>query len=273
MRTRLSRAGETICGRPMLVGAAACGAAIWLGSPRPALAQVDATLNGAPIQVQPYVPEPGVPNFTVPTGTLNPPPTTGTGGTGPGGGGNLTGSEPLTTMLGMPWGISAVDAVQSLGINPSAIAATCVLETGCQNSTGVTYTGVFQMGSAAFQEGLATALAANPLLASQIVPGDAGRNDPLTAAIATAGYQIQAVSTLQSAGTASPTVLDTRGYFNFGPSYAVPVAQAPDTSLMSDILPASYLSPNGIKTGETVGQWRASVISKIGSAASQAVLS
>jgi hypothetical protein len=37
-----------------------------------ALGQVPQTLNGPPVQVQPYVPEPGVPLITINPGTVNP---------------------------------------------------------------------------------------------------------------------------------------------------------------------------------------------------------
>jgi hypothetical protein len=36
-----------------------------------AYGQVSQTLNGPPVQVQPYVPEPGVPLFTINPGTVN----------------------------------------------------------------------------------------------------------------------------------------------------------------------------------------------------------
>jgi len=41
---------------------------------------------------------------------------------------------------------------------------------------------------------------------------------------------------------------------------------------MSSILPASFLSNNGISANETVAQWQAGVASKIGNAANQTVL-
>ena len=172
------------------------------------------------------------------------------------------------------WGIQAITAVQSLGVNPSAIAATCVLESGCQNVGGSGGAqGAFQMFPAAFNEGLRTALAANPALALQIVPGDAGRMDPVTEAIAAAGYQMQAVQSLQSANIGDPTVLDTRSYYEFGPQFAAPVATAADSQSLAALVPASFLTKNNIPMGTTVGQWRASVATKIGNAAGQSVLS
>jgi len=57
------------CRRSAIVVIAACGAAIVLE--RQGIAQVPVTLNGPPVQVQPYVPEPGVPLITVNPGTPN----------------------------------------------------------------------------------------------------------------------------------------------------------------------------------------------------------
>ena len=131
------------------------------------------------------------------------------------------------------------------------------MESGCQNVSGSGAQGAFQMFPGAYQEGLQTALAANPSLASQIVQGSAGMNDPTTEAIAASGYLMQAASTLQSAGISSPTVLDARSYYEFGPNYGLQVAQAQGTALMSSILPSSFLSQNGISQTETVAQWQA----------------
>ena len=143
---------------------------------------------------------------------------------------------------------------------------------GCQNLGGSGAQGAFQMYPAAFNEGLQTALAAQPSLASQIVQGDAGRMDPTTEAIAASGYLMQAVQSLQTAGIANPTVLDVRSYYNFGPQYGAPVALATDSEPLSQIVPASFMSSNRLPASMTVGQWRAFVSGKIGGAAGQSVL-
>jgi hypothetical protein len=259
--------------------------------------QVPQSLNGAPVQVQPYVPEPGVPLITITPGTPfpigagtgsggngteiggegtgNTSSVTGGGGVGESGSENVGSSTALAAMLGTAWGAAAVANAQTVGVNASALAATCVLESGCQNVGGSGAQGVFQMYPAAFNEGLQTALAANPSLASQIVQGDAGRMDPATEAIATSGYLIQAVQNLQGAGIADPTVLQVRGYYNFGPAYGAQLAQASDSEPIASVLygrSQSALAQNGIRQGETVGQWRATVSSKIGNAANQSVV-
>lgn len=244
-----------------------------------AQAQVPAALNGPPVQVTPYVAEPGVPIITITPGTLAPPPAGDTGsGSGAGAGDTGTGatgnSDVLNTMLGTSWGNTAIANAQALGLNATALAATCVMESGCGASLGSGGAqGVFQMFPAAYQEGLQTALAANPQLASQIVQGSAGMNEPTTEAIAASGYLLQANQALQNVGIANPTVLDARSYYEFGPKYGTEVAQADPSSPLVSLVPASFLSDNKIPSMETVAQWQASVQSKIGNAANQLVLS
>lgn len=244
-----------------------------------ARAQVPATLNGAPIQVTPYALEPGVPDITIPAGTpTTTPGDTGTG-TGSGTSGTGTSSNALNTLLSQTWGAEAVTEAEALGVNPSALAATCVVESGCLNvgsSSGSSATGAFQMQSAAYQEGLQTALAANPSLSSQVVQGAAGMNDPATEAIAAAGYLMQASTALQNAGVSDPTVLDARAYYNFGPSNGIALAGADPSETMAEAMPTvsqATLSANGVSSSETVAQWRATVAAKIGNAANQPVIS
>ena len=269
----------------VLLVAGALSPLLMLNGPDPALAQQAMTLNGPPVQVQPYVSEPGVPLITINPGTPNPfagadgnGAGTGTGtGTGDGGtsGGAAGDSTALSTMMGTDWGSTAIANAQSVGVNPSALAATCVLESGCQNVSTSGAQGVFQMYPAAFNEGLQTALAANPALASQIVQGSAGMNDPTTEAIAASGYLMQAAQSLQSAGISDPSVLQARGYYNFGPSNGIALASADPNQTMAAAMPnvsAATLAANGISAGETVAQWQASVATKIGTAANQSVL-
>ncbi|MCB8882884.1 hypothetical protein ACELLULO517_21740 [Acidisoma cellulosilytica] len=255
-------------------GVAVSALTVVLGSGLSAMAQV-------PIQVTPYASEPGVPTVTI-TSSTNPlagdgDPTSGTGtgaGTGTGTSSSAGSSDALDTMLGQSWGAQAVSEAEAVGVNPSALAATCVVESGCTNAgTNGTATGAFQMQPAAFQEGLQTALAADPALASQIVQGSAGQSDPATEAVAASGYLMQANTALASNGITNPTVLDARAYYNFGPNAGVQIAQAQGTDLMSQYISPAAMAGNNISSTETVSQWQASVSSKIGNAASQTVMS
>ena len=175
--------------------------------------------------------------------------------------------------------VTASADAQSLGLNASALAATCVIESGCGANVG-NGSGAAGRVSRCIRprstKACRSALAANPSLASQIVQGAAGMNDPVTEAIAASGYLMQASQALQNAGINNPTVLDVRGYYNFGPAYGAQLALANPNEPIANVLSgmsASALAKNGITPGETVAQWQASVSSKIGNAAGQTVLS
>jgi hypothetical protein len=253
----------------------AAAASLLLGGPAAFSDPEPVTINGVPQQIIPQAAEVGLGNFTMPTGTVSVLGGSATGTSGSGGTGTSTDSSALDTMLGTSWGTSAQQSAQALGVNASALAATCVVESGCQNVSGSgSITGAFQMTSATYTSSLNAALAEDPSLASNIVPGLAGQSDPATQAIAAAEYLKQAAQSLQSNGVSNPTILDVRGYYNFGPSGAA-LSTADGNATMASVLTntsAATLAANGITPGETVAQWRTSVSSKIGSAASASVL-
>jgi hypothetical protein len=250
------------------------------GSSMPAWAQVSQTISGPPVQVTPFVGEPGVPLVTINPGTVGPVQDgsgTGTGGSDSSGTGSTSGSDALNTLLGQSWGATAINEAEALGVNPSALAATCVVESGCTNAgTNGTATGAFQMQPAAFQDGLNTALAANPALASQIVQGSGGLSDPATEAIAASGYLMQANSALEAAGVSNPTVVQARAYYNFGPTAGTELATADPSEAVATAMPnvsGTTLANNGVTSGETVAQWEAAQTAKIGNAATASILS
>jgi hypothetical protein len=255
--------------RRVLAGSAAailCWGSAALADPEPQ------TISGVPQQIIPEVGEVGLPAFSIPTGTVSIGGTT-AGTPTSGGDGTSTDSSALDTMLGTSWGASAQQSSEALGVNASALAATCVLESGCQNISGSGLAqGAFQMQPGTFNDMMQKALAADPSLASTIVPGVAGMTDPATEAIAAAEYLKTGAQALEADDISNPTVLDARGYYNFGAKYGAQIADADGSQTMSSILPANYLSANAITPNETVDQWRASVSAKIGNAAGQSVL-
>jgi len=279
-RERLRSVGRG-CPRGAALAGAGLAAMAVVAGPGPVTAQQAATLSGPPVQVRPYVSEPGVPQITINPGTPSPFPSdtggAGTGGGGTGGDGNVGSSDALNTMMGTTWGNTAVANAESLGVNPSALAATCVLESGCQNVSGSgTVAGAFQMTASTYTAMINQAVAQNPSLAGQIVPGLAGQMDPATESIAASEYLLQGAQSLENNGVSSPTVLDVRGYYNFGPQGGQQLAQASDSEPVSNVLnmyTPRQLAANGITAGETVGQWRSSVAAKIGNASGQSVLS
>lgn len=206
------------------------------------------------------------PADTVPAGTIG-------SGTATAGAGD---SSALGTMTAQDWGNAAASNASAMGVNPAALAATCVIESGCRNVSGQgSVSGAFQMTDATYTSDINRALQANPSLVGSAVSGLAGKMDPATQSIAAAQELKTAAQGLQAAGIANPTVLDTRGYYNFGSRYGATLAQASDDQTMAALMPTyttAQLASNGITPTTTVGQWRQSVTSKIGTAASQSVL-
>ncbi len=263
---------------------------VTLAGGRWALAEVKPeTMNGVPLLPIPTYEETGLPPFTMPTGATaldasTPPGGTTTGGdgsmgegTGTGSMGDGSGSQSMASMMGRSWGDAASQNAQTVGITPVALAATCQIEaSGCQTnpaSSSTTITGTFQMLDSTYTAMMNSALARNPSLAANIVPGLAGKLDPATESIAAAEYLRQGAVSLQSNNVSNPTVLDVRGYYNFGPSYGASLARASPDALMSEVvsLSANGYKNNGIVPGvTTVGSWRTSVTSKIGSSAASA---
>jgi hypothetical protein len=182
-------------------------------------------------------------------------------------------------MLSRSWGALASQNATAVGVSATAIAATCVLESGCQNLAAVggsTVSGVYQMTNSTYLADIQAALAQNPSLAGTIDTSLAGKMDPANEAIAAAQDLKNAVYALQSVGVTNPTFLDARAYYQWGAGAGPSVAQAPDTASMFDTLSSYYtpaqLANNGISPSTTVGQRRQTIINKVGTAATQPVL-
>lgn len=94
--------------------------------------------SGLPVQVKPTFQEPYAPQFSFPAGGQtgsggnSGSPDSGGGGGGGGGGGysGCSGCDPFATMMSQSWGSSAQDAAAAMGVDPSALAGTCVMEVG-----------------------------------------------------------------------------------------------------------------------------------------------
>lgn len=267
--------------RVVLVLAAVCAAGSVRAEPVPQ------TMNGLPLLPIPTVEEVGLPPFTMPAGVTalggspEPGSSTSAGGeasTGNGALGDGADSRSVASMMSRAWGGVASQYAETVGITPVALAATCQIEaSGCQTnpaSSSATITGTFQMMDATYTAMMKSALARNQTLAANAVPGLAGKLDPATQSIAAAEYLRQGAVSLQGNGLANPSVLDVRGYYNFGPGNAVAIARANDSDLMSSQisgLTVAQLRSNGIEaTTTTVGQWRAGVTAKIGASAASA---
>jgi hypothetical protein len=244
--------------------------------------------QGLPVQVKPTYTEPGLPQFSFPTsggsllgGSADTGSGSGNGSANPSsGGGSPAGSgDAYNSMMSQSWGSSAANAAGAMGVSATALAATCAMESNCQNvgsSEGSSATGAFQMISSTYNADINGAVAYDPSIAGTIVSGSAGEMDPGTEAYA-AAYELRqdAINLQNNSNISNPTVLDVRAVYQFGSGAGPGVAEAPDDANIAQLtgLSAASLAANGLNSSSTVGQWRQTIISKLGSAtASQSVL-
>jgi len=267
----------------------ACGAMLGTAAHAQISTQV-VVPSGLPVQVIPKYQETGI-TFSFPAGGITS--SGGTGGTGEpsgtgsaggdtaggvaGTGGSDNGGSAYNTMMAQSWGTAAENAAMAMGVNPSALAATCVMESGCQNTpagSGGSASGAFQMINSTYTADIAAAVALDPSIADSITSGLDGKMDPATEAYAAAYEIMNDAQTLQNAGVTDPTVLDTRAIYQFGQGAGTQVATADPSENLESIVnlsPAS-MAANGITSTTTVGQWQQTIANKLGASANQVVL-
>lgn len=252
--------------------AAAALAVLWAAAPASADVYPQ-TMNGVPLLPIPTFEETGMPPFTMPTGTLSTPPQPPDPSATSDNPADGSDSAAMASMMSRSWGEAAARNAEAVGVTAVSVAATCTLESSCTANPGGTgsISGAFQMTDGSFTASLNTALARDPSLAASIVPGLAGKLDPATQSLAAAEYLRQGAEYLQLHDVPNPSVLDVRGFYNFGPGNAAAVAGAADSDVMSYQvagLTAAQFRANGIVPGvTTVGEWRASVTGRIGASA------
>ena len=109
-------------------------------------------------------------------------------------GGSSSGSgDAYNTMMSQSWGSAAANAAGAMGVSATALAATCVMESNCQNvgaSGGGTASGAFQMINSTYTADINGAVAYDPAISGTIVSGLAGQMDPTTEAYA-AAYELR----------------------------------------------------------------------------------
>jgi len=211
--------------------AAILAAAVLLGSGVATAGVGPETTTGVPVLPVPMFEETGLPAFSMPVGataldastatggaasTDSGTSTSGNGATGTGSSGDGAGSTSMTSMMSRSWGDAASQNAQTVGITPVALAATCQIEaSGCQTnpaSASTTITGTFQMLDNTYTSMINAAVAANPSLAANIVPGLAGKLDPATESIAAAEYLKQGAVSLQNNGIPNPGLFNAAGW-------------------------------------------------------------
>jgi hypothetical protein len=150
-------------------------------------------------------------------------------------------------MMSQSWGSSAANAAGAMGVSATALAATCAMESNCQNvgsSGGSSATGAFQMISSTDNADIQGAVAYDPSIAGTIVSGSAGEMDPATEAYAAAYELRQDALNLQNGEFAisNPTVLDVRAVYQFGAGAGPGVAAASDSANIAQLTGLSAAS-------------------------------
>ena len=164
-------------------------------------------------------------------------------------------------MMAQDWGSQAEAAAAAMGVSATALAATCAMESNCQNvgaASGSSAAGAFQMINSTYTADISGAVAYDPAIAGSIVSGLAGQMDPATEAYA-ASYELRSDALLlQSRNISDPTVLDVRAVYQFGAGAGPAVATADDSANIAALtgLSAASLAANGLTSSSTVGDWR-----------------
>jgi hypothetical protein len=117
----------------------------------------------------------------------------GDGSTSAGSGSSGGSGDAYNTMMGQSWGSAAANAAGAMGVSATALAATCAMESNCQNvgaSGGGTASGAFQMINSTYTADINGAVAYDPAISGSIVSGLAGQMDPTTEAYA-ASYELR----------------------------------------------------------------------------------
>ena len=182
-------------------------------------------------------------------------------------------------MMAQDWGSQADAAATAMGVSATALAATCAMEFELPECWRWVRK---QRGRRVPNDQLdlhsrhQRRCCLRSGIAGSIVSGLAGQMDPATEAYA-ASYELRtdALMLQNEEDISNPTVLNVRAVYQFGAGVGPEVAVADDSENIAEItgLSAASLAANGLTTSSTVGQWRATVIAKLGSAtANQSVL-
>ena len=133
-------------------------------------------------------------------------------------------------MMAQSWGSAAANAAGAIGVSATALAATCAMESNCQNvgaTGGGSASGAFQMINSTYAADINGAVAYDPAISGSIVSGLPGQMDPTTEAYA-ASYELRTDAlALENGGISDPTVLQTRAVYQFGGVVGPDVAGAP----------------------------------------------
>ncbi len=251
-------------GRGLLLAAILVPSALAWADPGPV------TATGVPAQIIPAYPETGAPTFVTPAGgsSFLGDTTSSSGsdsgnvwGTYSGGGGSA-----MDAMMATSYGDIASNAASQIGVNPEAMAGLGQTESGFQNvgtSNGSSSaTGPWQITTGTWAD----------TVAKYDLPYTAADITNPAAQATVASYIAKDYATTISNSTSQPaTVLQTYGAWVFGPTPGAGIATGQPSDPLSDYVSATALANNNM-TGWTVQEFNTVFSAKLGSTASQPVL-
>lgn len=173
----------------------------------------------------------------------------------------------MTALVSTSYGATALSTAAQVGINGEAVAAIGKAESGFQNIATANGT---SSATGPWQVVTSTFLGTSQKYGLGYTAADI--TNPQAQAVE-ASYIIKDTAAAVSAATNQPaTVAQTYAGYVFGPTKGAAIATAPDSTLLSTILPANYLTNNNLPLSTTVGQLNANYAARLGSAANQRVL-
>jgi hypothetical protein len=136
-----------------------------------------------PVQVHPTFSEPGLPAFSFPFGGSSSVGGSSSGAYDSGGssGGSVSSGgsgDAYNLMMAQDWGSQAGSAASAMGVSATALAATCVMESNCQNvgaGSGSSAAGAFQMINSTYTADISGAVAYDPGIAAALSRGSRDR--------------------------------------------------------------------------------------------------
>ncbi|WP_331000172.1 transglycosylase SLT domain-containing protein [Acetobacter garciniae] len=212
-----------------------------------------------PAQIIPSISEVGTPTFTYPGASSG----SSSSSSSSSYDGTWGSTDAMATLLSQTYGTDAVAAAEAAGINPDTLAAFAQIESHFQNTGNSTSSadGVWQVTDATWNE-----------YASKLGLSDADRSDPAVQAQVASAIISSYAQSVASVNGGTATSAQVYAAYMFGTSAGEKIATASADTPLSNFVSATSLSNNNM-SGWTVGQYMSTVSSRMGSGASEAVIS
>lgn len=169
-------------------------------------------------------------------------------------------------MMSTPYGSTAVNAANQLGVNPNSIAAIGQAESGFQN---VPTANGSSSASGPWQITAPTFIATSNQYGLGYTAAD--QTNPNAQAVESSYIVRDYASAVQQATGSPVTTAQAYGAYVFGPSAGSQMATADPSTPLSNLISAKALSNNNM-SGWTVGQFYSTMSQRLGPAATQNVL-